>query len=185
MMRIAMFMMLAAAWGCTGEPAAPTETVYRSPGKPMHPIQVRVETDDRLRAGVETDARIVVTSARPAATVEVVLLPEDATLISETHFARQQDLRAARGMRRAGPAAETFDFRIVPARDAPQPLLAEIRVTSPDGSVLVREVRLPLGVEKTPRAPRKARDTAVPEIPEAGGDVIVPAEQEVVRGDNS
>lgn len=186
-MMVSVFLAFAlAAAGCSNPDAGSAdvvavERIARSPGKPQHPIQVRAVVDGPLRAGAETEARLLVTSSRPVESVEVVLQPELATVISENRFER----RLAEPFSRSAPThgrTMDFSFRVRPASDAPQPVRVLVRVTGPDGSVLTREVTLALTdkAESTPE--KKRRNTTVRNLPEPAGDVVVPAQQEVTRG---
>ncbi|HEX7029575.1 MAG TPA: hypothetical protein VF254_03180 [Gammaproteobacteria bacterium] len=178
---ILMTLLVAAA--CTGgadEPATRSADIVRSPGKPQHPIQVRAVVDGPLRAGSETGATLVVTSSRPVQSVEVTLQPELATVISQNRFERRLvepfATEASRGQ------SVDFNFRLRPASDAPQPVRVLVRVTGPDGSVLTRDVTLALSDKMKSTVEKKPRHVTVEDLPEPAGDVVVPAQQEVTRG---
>lgn len=174
----ALAIAIAALWGCTAgaggsADATNDKTVTRSPGKPLHPIQVRAVVDGELKAGVETTARLIVDSARPAQSVEVEIQPELATVISSNRFQK-------RGVALERGQPVELDFRFSPTSDQPQPLKVLVRVTDTTGRVLTREVTLSLG---EPAAPAGKRKIVVEDVPEPEGDVVVPARQEIKRGD--
>ncbi|HEX7046818.1 MAG TPA: hypothetical protein VF275_04490 [Gammaproteobacteria bacterium] len=178
------------ATACTGEPAERYTDIVRSPGKPLHPIQVHAEVDGPLRAGVETGARLVVTSSRPVESVEVVLQPELATVISRNRFERRVSDSSASFARRSAQNDTRpehpmdFNFRVRPASDAPQPVRVLVRVTGPDGRVLTREVTVSLSSEKSKsNVNEKQHRVVIENVPEPANDVVVPAQQEVTRGD--
>lgn len=186
-MRILFIMTLLIAAACTGgtnDPATQREDITRSPGKPLHPIQVHAIVEDPLQAGVENGARLTVMSSRPAASVEVVLEPELATVISRNRFERHVS-RTRRAIEPDGRPMD-FSFRFRPASDAPQPVRVLVRVTGTDGRVLTRDVTLSLAGREKPgvreKTLQKRHDVEVQDSPEPAGDVIVPAQQEVRRG---
>lgn len=178
---IATLFIAAACTGASNGPAAREDGV-QSPGKPRHPIQVRAVVDGPLKAGVETGATLIVTSSRPVESVEVILQPELATVLSESRFERRVSAtqREATSMHHAG-ARMDFGFRVRPASDAPQPVRVLVRVTGPDGGVLTREVRLPLSGEAKSSAQEKPGDVEAKALPEPEGDAVVPATQEIRR----
>lgn len=168
-------LMGACTAGANADEPVAKNAVTRSPGKPLHPVQVRAVIDGHVAAGAETGATLFVESSRPAASIEVTLLPELGTEMSATRFER-----SAAALSQGVPVK--FDFRFRAVSDEPQPVRALVRVTDARGRVLTRDVTLMLGnKEKTPRATNKRHEIEIIDVPEPEGDAVVPARQEITR----
>lgn len=157
------------------EPARGNDTVA-SPGKPLHPIQVQAEVAAPVRTGVENTANIVVRSARPFVNMDVEIAAEQSMVISTNRFSRSDA-----ALERGEPV--DFAFRFVPVSDEPQPVTVVVRATDAQGSVMTREVVLNLGAPKAARDEEKRRHRdEIAEPAEPAADVVVPARQEIKRG---
>ena len=150
--------------------------ITQSPGKPLHPVQVRALVDGPITAGVESGAVLVIESSRAIDNIEVTLQPKWGTELSATRFERT--VAASSGDRPL-----SFGFRFRPVSDAPQPVNVLVRATDSEGRVLTREVTLSLaGKGAAPPASKKLRAIEVHDVPVPEGDVVVPAQQEIRRG---
>lgn len=153
------------------ETAPESTQQVRSPGKPLHPLQVKAVTLNELKAGAESEARIIVTSARDFDSMDVTVKPAPGMVIYDERFRRdKRDL--VRG-------ELELPLRFRPAADGEQMIEVHVRAVGPDGRVMSRTVKLALGATTSPRS-KQQREIRVPDdLPEAQEDAVVKARQNV------
>ena len=153
------------------ESASSSEQQVRSPGKPLHPLQVKAVTREELKAGAETEAKLVVTSAREFESMEVTVKPAPGMVIYDDRFQRDK-----RDLVR-GELALPLRFR--PAADGAQMIEVHVRAVGADGRVMSRTVKVSLDKD-VPARTKQQREIHVPaDLPEADEDAVVKAKQKV------
>lgn len=167
-------LLLALPLGCTHatEDADKTRSV-RSPGKPLHPLQVEIVNHEMLKAGVESETRIVVRSTHDIESMQVVVTPPSGMVLAEDRFQRYRP-DFVRG-------AVELPLRILPASDGVQRVKIAVQATDTSGRTMSRTVEIALG-EKGSRPKKRVRDVQEPEAELKGDeDAIVKGEQEIRR----
>lgn len=149
-----------------------------SPGKPQHPLQVQLLRPESMQAGVESEVELLVNSAYRLENLSVRLKPASGMMLSEARFERGRDELTNASLR--------LPFKLTPAAQD-QELTAFIEATMPDGRVISREVQLPLNGKRNTASENVARKS--PNLPAVtpqtrDRDVVVRAEQEVIRDDD-
>lgn len=160
------------------KPATTTgdDVLFRSPGKPAHPLQLGVDIEaSRLVVGVATEGRLVVRSAVPVENLEVILRPSPGMQASSAGVLERSVARLGAEESLALP------LRLQPTGADARQFVVELRAIDPSGRVLSREIRVDLDARTAVR-PDKPRQPGSLRAPEPAGVVLVPAEQELIRG---
>lgn len=168
-------LLLALPLGCThATENADKSGSSRSPGKPMHPLQVEIVDGAALKAGVESEARIVVRSARDIESMQIKVTPPSGMVLAEDSFQRYRpDFTHG---------AVELPLRIRPASDGVQHMKVEIYATDTSGRAMSRTVDLSVGTPAAGKQGKEPRMLQAPETqPEAEGDAVVKGEQEIRR----
>ena len=169
-------VLVALPLGCTHatEDVTENEAGIRSPGKPLHPLQVKVIGEGKLQAGVAREAEITVRSNREIDLLEVsVEAPADLALEEDSFQRYRPDFVHGE---------TTMPFRFRPAADGVQQVKIHLRATDSSGRVMSRTVDVLLGDDDGARQDKRNRAIHAPtETLESSDDVVVKGEQEVRR----
>lgn len=171
-------VLLVLPLGCTHatENSAENKVTAQSPGKPAHPLQVKAVTTAELKAGVESEAKLVVSSSRDVESMEVTVNPASGMVL--------QDVRFQRDKRELTDREVEFPLRFRPATDGPQMIEVYVRATDATGRVMSRTVKVSLDNKPAGEGSKQPRVIKVPEdLPEPKDDAVLKAEQDV-RGKN-
>lgn len=174
--------LLVACQSAQGHPhkSADESKAVVSPGKPQHPIQVQLIRPAKVKAGVASEAALVINSALQLEEVAVRLQPEEGMMLSQDRFGARNGSLLADGL--------TLPFTVTPAAEEDQSLKVFIQARMPDGRLISREIELPLsGTPETMRAKGARSDRSTPTNVDAPAekDVVVPARQEVIHDDDN
>lgn len=168
-------LLLALPLGCThATEDADKRNLARSPGKPLHPIQVEIVDSAALKAGVESEARIVVHSAREIESMQIKVIPPSGMMLAEDSFQRYRPDFVQ--------GAVELPIRLQPAMDGPQSMKVEIYATDTSGRAMSRTVDLSVGTSDVVKQGKKPRVLQAPDNqPQAEEDAVVKGEQEIRR----
>ena len=171
----AFLMLLASVTIATaGEPVISDHNI-RSPGKPLHPIQVKVVVAGNVKAGVPSEARVAISSSMEFESYEISVLPPPGMVVMEDRFQRGK-ADFTRGV-------VELPIRFSPGSDSAQPVEVHVRAVTKDGRAMSRTVTLSLDYVGETRQGKVPHNIRVPDtLPEPEGDAVTRARQDISRG---